>query len=68
VTGPAGPATTSTLDAIIEMSLRRGLLEELEAMGLTLHWDEGTQRWQTMGCDEHPWEVGTRELELETRH
>jgi hypothetical protein len=66
--GLDGPAEMSTLDAIIEMSLRRGLLEELEAMGLTLGWDEGTQRWQTMGCGEHPWETGSQELALETRH
>ncbi len=65
---PDGPGEMSTLDAIIEMSLRRGLLEELEAMGLTLAWDEGTQRWQTAECEEHPWESGSRELELETRH
>jgi hypothetical protein len=65
---PDGFGATSVLEAIIETSLRRGLLEELEAMGLTLQWDEVTQRWQTTGCREHPWETGTRELEIETRH
>jgi hypothetical protein len=59
---------TTTLESIIEMSLRLGLMEELEAMGLTLSWDEETRRWQTTGSDEQPWMTGVCELGRESRH
>jgi hypothetical protein len=58
----------TALESIIETSMRMGLLEELEAMGLTLRWDEEAGKWQTRGCDEQPWKTGACELALETRH
>lgn len=61
-------STSSPLESIIEESLRRGLTEELEAMGLTLVWDYESQLWKTAGCDEQPWVGGSRELQRETRH
>lgn len=59
---------STVLESIVETSMRMGLVEELEAMGLTLRWDEEVGKWQTTGRDEAPWMTGACELSHATRH
>lgn len=61
-------SASSPLESIVETSLRRGLVEELEAMGLTLTWDHGSQTWQTTAHDEEQWVRTARGPRRETRH